>query len=1365
MASSNPWPLLRFTAGVILTLTSAHRTACGDGETELHASPLRVGGRVVGRVVEDSEIVDAPGLARLGNEEPVRGVRFNLDLDESSTVTIDLTSYLFDAYLLLTDAAGAVLDEDDDGLVGTQSRIVASLVPGRYGVIACARHLDVGAFDLHVEPDERLSLDGAARLAADLEDARETVRIRESERGADHLSTARAIELLAFRLEAESLYADAEAAHEHALSIREGALGDEHPETARSLNFLCLLHRRMGRYSEAESLCRRALGIRQTAFGEEHPKTAQSLANLAQILVSQGRHADAEPLYERALRTREKSLGTDHKSIASTLNNLGLLYRSQGRYSDAEPLLKRALEIRRSWFGEDHPSTVVSLSALALLYESQGRYSDAEPLLVRALEISQRAVGAEHPKTATRLNNLASLYWNQGRHHDAEPLMVRALKICERSLGEEHPTTVICMGNLAGLYRVQGKYGHAAPLYRRAAKTSEATLGGDHPATATSLHNLGLFLKAQGRYDDAERAYLRALEVRERVLGPTHPSTATTVGNLAVLYRAMGRVADAEPLYRRAIEINEAVLGAEHPTTASSLNDLAGLFESQGRHADAESLYRRAFEIRRIALGEGHPLTATTLNDLALLFHNQGRKEESEETYLRSIEIEEEALGANHPSVASTLKNLAGLYISQGRYAEAAERLERALEIRRTSLGESHPQTGANLHALAVLHHRQAQLELAEPLYRRALENFSASLGDEHPQTAACRAGLVELSDSLGRHADALSLAIALLDGRQSWIARELLRSPNQHRFAVASAQRDSIFLALTQWSAHAKPKPVLDDVYRRICAWKGIVFRSATRIARELASRTGDPALHDLRTELADLDGMLSVLSYAARIRDPEAHEARLTDLRARRSGVQNEILVRLDLKPAREKTDGAELGRLLPERAAVLDFLIHRPMVSRLVENETVVREERWGDPRVLCFVTASGASEPTLVDLGSAARLRTATMAWLERLGRERRGRPVAATEEDPSVVMGTLLFEPLRRALPNDVTRLFVIPAAFLGEIPFGALPVGGGRYLLEAVDVVYATDPVTLRDLLEGAPTSIDAAPSILAVGHVDYDARSDVPPSLAVVDTEVARTEDRGGQRAFSRGWGPLAGTAEEIDGLIRRAARLDPEAEPPRVLRGPAATERAVKSEIVGRTIVHLATHGFYEREGLVSLWEAALERAHEDRELMGFAALSEPSNPWRDRAPFAGVRPLEGEEPGLLAGLAFAGVNLGTSESDEIDDGILTATEAATLDLSSCRLAVLSACQSSLGSGRSGEGLQSMRRGFHEAGVSSVIASLWKVDDVATQRLMRVFYEEYLTNRRSVGDALRRARLRLLQERRDPYFWGAFTLSGEWR
>ena len=54
----------------------------------------------------------------------------------------------------------------------------------------------------------------------------------------------------------------------------------------------------------------------------------------------------------------------------------------------------------------------------------------------------------------------------------------------------------------------------------------------------------------------------------------------------------------------------------------------------------------------------------------------------------------------------------------------------------------------------------------------------------------------------------------------------------------------------------------------------------------------------------------------------------------------------------------------------------------------------------------------------------------------------------------------------------------------------------------------------------------------------------------------------------------------------------------------------------------------------------------------------------------------------PGLLSGIVFAGANDTTTE--RADDGILTASEAIWLDLQSCELVTLSACETGLGVAR---------------------------------------------------------------------------------
>ncbi len=98
---------------------------------------------------------------------------------------------------------------------------------------------------------------------------------------------------------------------------------------------------------------------------------------------------------------------------------------------------------------------------------------------------------------------------------------------------------------------------------------------------------------------------------------------------------------------------------------------------------------------------------------------------------------------------------------------------------------------------------------------------------------------------------------------------------------------------------------------------------------------------------------------------------------------------------------------------------------------------------------------------------------------------------------------------------------------------------------------------------------------------------------------------------------------------------------------------------------------------------------------------------------------------------------------------------------------LVVLSACQTALGKDVRGEGLMGLTRGFMYAGASSVVASLWKVDDEATSELMRQFYTNMLQKEMTPAAALREAQnsIRQRPEWQSPYYWAGFTLQGEYR
>jgi CHAT domain-containing protein/predicted negative regulator of RcsB-dependent stress response len=101
------------------------------------------------------------------------------------------------------------------------------------------------------------------------------------------------------------------------------------------------------------------------------------------------------------------------------------------------------------------------------------------------------------------------------------------------------------------------------------------------------------------------------------------------------------------------------------------------------------------------------------------------------------------------------------------------------------------------------------------------------------------------------------------------------------------------------------------------------------------------------------------------------------------------------------------------------------------------------------------------------------------------------------------------------------------------------------------------------------------------------------------------------------------------------------------------------------------------------------------------------------------------------------------------------------------SAQLVVLSACETALGKEIKGEGLMSMVRGFMYSGTPRVVASLWKVDDVATAELMEEFYKQMLVGGKTAAAALREAQIQQLtkKSKQSPYYWAAFQLHGEWK
>jgi CHAT domain-containing protein len=114
-----------------------------------------------------------------------------------------------------------------------------------------------------------------------------------------------------------------------------------------------------------------------------------------------------------------------------------------------------------------------------------------------------------------------------------------------------------------------------------------------------------------------------------------------------------------------------------------------------------------------------------------------------------------------------------------------------------------------------------------------------------------------------------------------------------------------------------------------------------------------------------------------------------------------------------------------------------------------------------------------------------------------------------------------------------------------------------------------------------------------------------------------------------------------------------------------------------------------------------------------------------------------------------------------DAAEDGRLETHEIFNLALAQTNLVVLSACETHLGQLSSGDELVGLERAFLRAGASTLLSTLWPVDDVATAYFMEAFYT-HLRQDMPKADALRLAQQETRRAYPDPYFWAGMVLVG---
>ena len=612
----------------------------------------------------------------------------------------------------------------------------------------------------------------------------------------------------------------------------------------------------------------------------------------------------------------------------------------------------------------------------------------------------------------------------------------------------------------------------------------------------------------------------------------------------------------------------------------------------------------------------------------------------------------------------------------------------------------------------------------AADLGRRTLDARRLRFGRDHPFVADALDHLAGVAHASGRTADAEPLYREALAIRHTVLSRTADVQSEQSQMNFVARVRET----LDGWLDVTIGKSIEPDAgYEWVLRWKGQVSVRQQRQRAVLAAAM-DSKSATLAADLYDATHQLAVLSrQSPQAAGVAAWRKAIAEAATKRDQLDADLAAvsaPVRQQRAAEHLTPAQLRSSLPPKTGLIDFLVY---------NHSTTNPKAAGgwriEPRVVAFIVR--ADRPVVrVDVGPFKPIRDAIDDWR---GRIRQSEAVGG----PGTTLRDKLWLPVARHL-DGLDTVLVSPDRELARLPFAALPGSQpGSYLVEELAIAGIPIPQSLPDTLAARGGAI--VPTLVAVGGVAYDASAGRSADPNVYVRSIPATPGK---------WLPLPGTAIEAEtvGKLFRGKFTDGLHI---ALTGAAATEDEMRRRLPTGTFVHFATHGYFA-------------------------------------TPTAATLILH---PGLLSGLVLAGANRPANAPAGTDDGVFTAAEVAGLDMRTCKLAVLSACETGLGATAGGEGVLGLQRALQLAGAKSTVGTLWQIPDGATQKLMARFYDNLWQKKMPTLEALREAQIWMLKRGRadaevqramvrtdlqsiapadgrlPPFYWAAFTLSGDWR
>ena len=1027
-------------------------------------------------------------------------------------------------------------------------------------------------------------------------------------------------------------------------------------------------------------------------------------------------------------------------AYAESLSNRASILQNQGAYSQALDLYNEALKLFNKNSKEGLIGYATTLENMAVLYSETGDKEKSMAAISESLEHFNKIFGSSHLRLASAHSKKAMIIFRSFDYSQAKGDYEKAWSIISASPSPPQREQAIALSGLARCYQATGNFVLADSLYKKVLQLYGLEETGD-PNYLNTLNGLASSRQDQGRWDDARELIIKVKNILSHEPA-NHPQLlATALENAALINLRLGFTSEAKGQLDSALIIiekigvesieyglislslgkyfqtvgeytrsesayhhaNESILKLKGPNSVlygQAQNALGLLLQTMGNFPAAEPMFQNSLRIYELNYGKGNREYSTVLQNLATLYQLEEKYDKAAPLFQEAMEIDRKTIGESHPHFATTLQNLATFYQKTGKQKEALPLLETVLRTIEKSTGKNTASYATAVSNLAAIHQDNNNFDKAERFWKESIEIRKQVLGESHPDYARSLYGMAALYQATGK-----------LDLAKSFYEPVILNYKKQIKdfFPALSEKEKSAF--------YNKIKPAF-DAYQDFCV--DMIFKKPESSPEMIG------ALYDIQLSTK---AILLNASNKVRMRILNGDNQELKDLYSQWLSNKETIVKLVSLSADERKLQPVDLTRLeestneiekkLSGKSALFsntfekeDFTwkdVHQALKANEAAVEIIRIKKKFITDSVMYVGLVLTADNPT-----------PAMVVWqygLKLEGRFFRYHRNHIKHLQMDELSHQIFWQPIAEKLNTSKTVYISCDGVFNKINPNTIFNPANQQWVLESktVKIISNTRELAEKKQIEG---TLKKAGRIF--GFPDYN----------LSQTDGANGKNRALSQFYGFGSGEIpALPATETEAQLIKQILTNANWTVSSFTKSEATEEHFKTLDSPG--VLHVATHGFF-------LSDLDVDDALDQDETSAIV-----------------------KNPLFRSGLLLAGAS-SSRGAGQVEDGILTAYEAMNLSLDQTELVALSACETGLGTVRNGEGVYGLQRAFSVAGAKAVLMSLWQVDDAATQELMTNFYSLWL----KVGDkfaAFRQAQLDLKSKYPQPYYWGAFVLSGQ--